>query len=186
MSVRRTPWSGLKTLVRRGGHRHDVVMVRVEPVTPPWAEALRLGDAAFADRFGISVVSGWGGFPETVPLLARYAASGQPPEWGPHLVFDEDGALVGTGGWKGAPVDGVAELGYAVAPARRDRGIATAVVGHLLTAARDAGLRVAVAHTLTMESSSAAVLRECGFRQVGEFVDPDDRPIWRWERSPRA
>ena len=98
-----------------------------------------------------------------------------------HLVFDADGALVGNGGWKGAPADGVAEVGYAVAPERRRRGIATAVVRELVARARAAGLRLVIAHTLPQRSASTTVLDRCGFAHVGELVDPDDGVVWRWE-----
>ena len=47
----------------------------------------------------------------------------------PALLRRADGALIGFGGFKGAPRDGDVEIGYAVAPDRQGRGIATAVVG---------------------------------------------------------
>lgn len=100
---------------------------------------------------------------------------------GPHLVFDDDGALVGNGGWKGAPVDGTAELGYAVAPARRGKGIATAVVQTLVERGRTAGVRLVRAHTLAEESASTSVLRRCGFSKIAELDDPDEGKVWRWE-----
>ena len=126
------------------------------------------------------VEEGWEGFPEVVPFLVRAARDDSLRHWGPHLVFDEDGALVGNAGWKGAPVDGVAELGYSVAPARRGRGIATAVVLELLARGRRAGLVEAVAHTLPERSPSTSVLARCGFTKVGDSVDPQDGPVWRW------
>lgn len=156
-------------------------MVTVEPVTPAWAEALAEGDEVFEQRFGVPVVAGWDAFGEVISLLLKASNSGTPPEWGPHLVFDDDGALVGNGGWKGAPVDGTAELGYAVAPARRGKGIATAVVQTLVERGRTAGVRLVRAHTLAEESASTSVLRRCGFSKVAELDDPDDGPVWRWE-----
>ncbi len=155
-------------------------MVRVEPVTRAWAEALAVGDDVFSQRFGVAVEQDWAGFPEVVPFLVRAASSGTAGEWGPHLVFDEDGALVGNAGWKGPPEDGAAELGYSVAPARRGRGIATAVVRQLLARARAAGLAEAIAHTLPERSPSTSVLTRCGFEKVDEVVDPEDGPVWRW------
>jgi RimJ/RimL family protein N-acetyltransferase len=157
--------------------------MRLEPVTLDWAEALAEGDDVFAARFGVRVEAGWDGFPETVGFLLAAARSGDPPAWGPHLFFDDDGALVGNGGWKGPPRDGYAELGYAVAPARQRRGIATAAVRELVERARRAGLRVAVAHTLAEPTPSAKVLERCGFVRTGELVDPDEGPVWRWERE---
>lgn len=161
---------------------NDAGVVQVEPVTLGWATALARGDADFTREFGVRVEPGWAGFPEVIPMMVRHASQERPAMWGPHLVFDVDGSLVGNGGWKGPPVDGVAELGYAVAPARRNRGIAAAVVNRLLAAAREAGLTTAIAHTLTTESASTRVLTKCGFQHCGTTHDPEDGPVWRWER----
>lgn len=155
-------------------------MVTVEPITPGWAHALAAGDKVFEQRFGVPVVAGWAPFPEVIPFMVDAAAS-ESPEWGPHLVFDDDGALVGNAGWKGAPVDGTAELGYAVAPDRRGKGIATTTVRLLIARGHTAGVRLVRAHTLAAESASTSVLRRCGFAWAGEFVDPEDGPVWRWE-----
>ena len=56
-------------------------MLRIEPVTVPWADALAEGDDVFARRFGIPVEPGWEGFAEVRPFLVRCAASPEPPEW---------------------------------------------------------------------------------------------------------
>lgn len=156
-------------------------MVQVHPLTEAWADALAQGDDVFAARFGVAVEENWAGFPDVIPHLPDMARSGTSPAWGTHLVFDDDGALVGIGGWKGEPVDGVAELGYAVSPARQGRGVATAVVRELLRRARAAGLRMAVAHTLAEMSASTSVLQRCGFDKVEELVDADEGSVWRWE-----
>jgi RimJ/RimL family protein N-acetyltransferase len=76
------------------------------------------------------------------------------------------------------------ELGYAVAPARQGRGIATAAVRILIDRARAAGATVVRAHTLPQPSPSTRVLIRCGFTQVGEVDDPDGDAgrVWRWER----
>lgn len=158
-------------------------MVTVERATVAWLEALVEGDDVFAARFGLPVVEDWAGFPEAVPHTLA-AVQDQPDQtWGTHLFFDDaDGALVGFGGWKGAPVDGAAELGYAIAPARQGRGLATAVVEELIGRARTAGLVTALAHTLAEDNASTAVLRKTGFTQVAVVDDPGDGPLWRWER----
>lgn len=161
-------------------------MVRVEPVTRDWADALAEGDATFSERFGVPVEAGWSGFPEALTLLVDATRGNGPNDWGPHLFFDADGALVGNGGWKGPPIDGAVELGYAVAPARQGRGIATAVVKELGRRARVAGVRRVLAHTLDQESASTSVLRRCGFKKVEDLVDPVDGPVWRWELDLRT
>jgi GNAT superfamily N-acetyltransferase len=155
--------------------------VRVEALRLDWAEALAHGDAVFSDRFGIPVEPGWTGFPDALPILLDAARAGADPRWGPQLFFDSDGALVGNGGWKGPPNDGVVELGYAVAPSRQRRGIATTVVRELLARARRADVRQVCAHTLAEENASTKVLRRCGFARTAELDDPDEGPGWRWE-----
>lgn len=121
-------------------------------------------------------LSGGDGFPRRV-TARRYAR-----RVGTASRLRRDTALVGNAGWKGEPVDGAAELGYAVAPSRRGRGIATAV-RELVARASVAGLRTVVAHTLAEPSPSTSVLARCGFAKVAEVVDPNDGPIWRWELS---
>ena len=100
-------------------------------------------------------------------------------EWAKALA--EGDAVFGTGGGTGTPALGAAELGYAVAPARLRRGIATAVVRELVERGRRAGLRVVVAHTLAEENASTKVLTRCGFTKTAELDDPDEGRVWRWE-----
>ena len=33
-------------------------------------------------------------------------------------------------------------------------------------------------------NASGRVLAKCGFRRVGEVIDPDDGVVWRWEIRP--
>ena len=156
-------------------------MVRVEPATVAWLEALVEGDEVFEERFGVRVEPGWAGFPEAVPLVLAELRDGRPAEWGTHLFFAaDDGALIGFGGWKGPPVDGAAELGYAVAPARQGRGVATEAVRILVERARAAGVGLVLAHTLPEDSPSTGVLRRSGFASAGAVADGDD-VVWRWE-----
>ena len=155
--------------------------IRIEPVTREQADALSNSDAESTRRFGGPVEAGWAGFPEALPIIIAAAREGGPGQWGPHLFFGEDGAMIGNGGWKGPPVDGAAELGYAVAPARQGRGVATAIVRELVRRARAAGLHMVFAHTLAAESASTSVLARCGFARAAELTDPDEGPVWRWE-----
>ena len=157
------------------------MIVRVEPVTREWAQSLADGDAAFAARHGGVVEPGWMDFPEVLPRLIEGVLRNGPSPWGWHLVFDTAGALIGNCGWKGDPVEGVAELGYAIAPACRNRGAATAVVRELLQRGRAAGLQTAGAHTRPQESASTTVLRRCGFVHVADVTDPEQGTLWRWE-----
>jgi len=159
-----------------------LVVVNVLPARLDWLEALAQGDDIFSARFGIPVVTDWVGFPEALPTAIEEARRRPEDPWGTHLFFDDDGALVGFGGFKGEPGDGEVELGYAVAPVRQGRGIATAVVEELLGRARTAGVKVVSAHTLAEENASTAVLRKTGFTRTGELREPDG-DVWRWERA---
>jgi RimJ/RimL family protein N-acetyltransferase len=156
-------------------------MVNVVPARVEWLEALVEGDDVFTDRFGTAVVEGWVGFPEALPVTLEAMRREPDNEWGTHLFFDElDGALVGIGGWKGRPQEGEVELGYAVAPARQGRGIATAVVQELVGRAQRAGVAVVTAHTLPEPNASNAVLRKCGFGRGPDVVE-EGVTVWRWE-----
>jgi ribosomal-protein-alanine N-acetyltransferase len=159
-----------------------LVVVNVLPARLDWLEALAQGDDVFSARFDIPVVADWIGFPEALPAAIEEARRRPEDPWGTHLFFDDDGALVGFGGFKGEPGDGEVELGYAVAPVRQGRGIATAVVEELVGRARTSGVRVVSAHTLAEENASTAVLRKSGFTRTAELHDADG-DVWRWERA---
>jgi aminoglycoside phosphotransferase (APT) family kinase protein/RimJ/RimL family protein N-acetyltransferase len=162
--------------------------LRVVPAKRAWLEALAESDDVFTQRTGIPVETGWmAEFPGIVRYCLQRLDAGDDPSWSIHLFFDTErgGALVGNGGWKGGPIDGVAELGYAVAPACRNQGIAGGAVAVLLAQASRAGLHTVVAHTRREPSASTRVLERRGFHRVGDEHE-DGVPVWRWERPVRA
>jgi [ribosomal protein S5]-alanine N-acetyltransferase len=136
--------------------------IRVVPARLDWLTSLVESDAVFAERFGVPVEPGWIGFPEALPFAVDAARDHDADPWGSHLFFDDDGALVGFGGFKGPPSAGRVEIGYAVAPSRQGRGIATAATRWMIDRARDAGVEAVVAHTLAEVNASIAVLERCG------------------------
>lgn len=102
--------------------------------------------------------------------------------WGTRLFVVDDAApvLVGCGGFKGAPRDGAVELGYAVAPPWRERGVAsTAVRAMLAEAWADTEVQAVIAHTLAEPDASVRVLEKAGFARDGEIEDPDVGAAWR-------
>ena len=60
------------------------------------------------------------------------------------------------------------------------------MAGRLLELARDSdAVDRVVANTRTGENRSTAILRALGFEWLGEAQDPDDGPVWRWEKRLR-
>jgi ribosomal-protein-alanine N-acetyltransferase len=112
----------------------------------------------------------------------------EPDPWlhGFAAIHEELGCVIGTGAFKGPPDDGgTAELAYAIVPAFEGQGFATEVAKALVEfASADERVHLLRAHTLPESNASTRVLAKCGFAFVGEVVDPDDGPVWRWERRP--
>ena len=163
-------------------HGDEVNPVAVVPARLDWLEALVEGDHVFTERFGVAVEAGWAGFPEALPATVESARRQTEDPWGTQLFF-EDETLVGLGGFYGPPVDGMVEIGYAVAPSRQRRGVATAAVEILLGRAVEAGVALVIAHTLARVNPSTAVLGKTGFVRTSVHDDPDLGEVWRWERA---
>jgi len=100
------------------------------------------------------------------------------------MVEADGGATVGNCGFKGPPdADGAVEIAYGVDASQQGRGFATEAAAALADFAfSQPGVRRVRAHTLPAASPSTRVLEKCGFERVGEVVDPEDGPVWRWER----
>ena len=85
--------------------------------------------------------------------------------------------LVGSGGFKGLPVDGVVEIGYHVLAPYRRRGYATEAVGALLGwALQHEGVQGVVAETAEENVPSLALLARLGFERA---ADPDSEGMLR-------
>ena len=76
------------------------------------------------------------------------------------------------------------EVAYFTFPGEEGRGIASAMAFALVQLAQAAatGASTLCAHTLPERNASCRVLEKAGFVHVGTVVDPEDGPIWRWER----
>ena len=118
--------------------------------------------------------------------LALLEANPEPTPWihGFDLLDRESGESVGSCGFKGPPDDaGMVEIAYGIAPAHRNQGLATeATAAATAFALADPQVQTVRAHTLPEENASTRVLTKCGFRKLGEVLDPEDGPVWRWER----
>ena len=154
--------------------------MRLRLVTPDLALLDALVDDAAAA--GLEVAEGWDVFPDSLPRVREaLAADPASARGGTRLcVAGEPPTVVGWGGFKGAPRDGVVELGYAVAPAWRGRGIASAAVRAMLDEAfADPEVTAVIAHTLAEPGPSPRVLQKAGFLNEGKLAE-EDGVVWRF------
>ena len=159
--------------------------VLVGLVTPD----LELLDAAIDDRpalgrgLACEVSEGWVVSPEALRRVRdALAADSESAGWGTRFfVLDEPRTLVGWGGFKGPPREGVVELGYEVAPRWEGRGLATAAVREMVREAFAAPeVQSVVAHTLAEPGPSVRVLEKADFVHTGEVPDERFRKAWRF------
>ncbi len=166
--------------------------LHLRPLSPAELLALREGDEQFAAESRLKPADG---------LRAMLVSDDVSPAWLErlHAAVDRDpwqfgyvvlekmtGVAVGMAGFKGAPdKDGVVEIAYGIAPAYRGLGYATeAAKGLVEFASADERVRRICAHTLPERNASTFVLTKAGFELRGAVVDPEDGPVWRWERDP--
>jgi RimJ/RimL family protein N-acetyltransferase len=119
--------------------------------------------------------------------LAQLDASREPDPWihGYALFHRLSGAEIGSCGFKGPPsTEGMVEIAYAVAADYQSQGYATEAAEALTAFAfNDSRVQTVRAHTLSQPNASTRVLTKCGFQFVGDVIDPEDGPVWRWERQ---
>jgi RimJ/RimL family protein N-acetyltransferase len=123
------------------------------------------------------------------PHVAKRAldnvARGCSPMWAVpfNIVSVLDALVVGGCGFKGAPVEGVVEIGYGIAPTCMRRGFAKRGVGLMLEMARASNIREVIAHISAENEPSAALARSIGFIAEGPVVDSDGEEVvrWRWK-----
>jgi ribosomal-protein-alanine N-acetyltransferase len=169
----------------------DTARLRLLPFAPADLLALIEGVAACEARMGLQVADGLREFfvsGEVSPAwLEQLRAASAPDPWrhGFAIVDREAGVVIGSAGFKGPPDDeGIVEIAYAIVPSHEGRGYATETAGALVAFAfADPRVRRARAHTLPAANASTRVLAKNRFEKVGEVVDPEDGPVWRWERS---
>ena len=118
--------------------------------------------------------------------LALFHAATSVDPWvhGFSVVLRDTDTVVGSAGFKGPPVDGVVEIAYGLNPEYQGKGYATEAAEALTAYAFESGkVRVVRAHTLPELNASGRVLTKCGFRHIGEVIDPEDGLVWRWEKE---
>lgn len=144
------------------------------------------GNKFIAEKLNVKVQDNWTEFGVGALhySLDKLLESEEEKYWWTYFpIHKQDNKLIGSGGYKGKPAtDGTVELGYEIAPAYRNRGLATEMTRGLIeNAFKDDKVKSIIAHTLGQENASTKVLQKCGFEKVQEINDPDDGLIWRWE-----
>jgi [ribosomal protein S5]-alanine N-acetyltransferase len=138
----------------------------------------------FARQLDVSIVDGWTSFPEALPYGHKYLkAHPEALEWWTYLfVHTADKALIGLGGYKGQPdASGMVEIGYEIAPAYRERGLATEAARGLVDHAfSQPPAKIVDAHTLAEINPSTKVLEKIGLKNIATIEDPDDGALWHW------
>jgi ribosomal-protein-alanine N-acetyltransferase len=118
----------------------------------------------------------------------RVAQAPDPWEFGYTVVHAASQRAIGGVIFKGAPdTEGFVEIAYGIDEAFQGHGYATEAAAALVDFAfADPRVRVVCAHTSREAVASPRVLENCGFTHVGEVVDPEDGPVWRFEKRRPA
>jgi len=168
--------------------------VRLRAFSPEDLLALLEGVPQCEARMGVRLADGLRDFfvsgEVSAAWLERLRAAKAADPWlhGFAVIERASETAVGTAGFKGPPGDdGAVEIAYAIVPAKEGRGYATEAAASLVAFAfNDPRVRSVRAHTLPTLNASTRVLAKCNFTRVGEVVDPDDGPVWRWQRARDA
>ncbi|MEL6675941.1 MAG: GNAT family N-acetyltransferase [Bacteroidota bacterium] len=111
-----------------------------------------------------------------------YQQVGYAPPWIGYIAIRGDQA-VGTCSFKGPPREGKVEIAYFTFPEFEGQGIGTEMARLLTQIGQEAGQKVRLtARTLMEENASTAILRKNGYQLLGEVIDPEDGPVWEWEK----
>lgn len=162
----------------------ETTNLRLVPCELSHFEAL-LNDPEQIERMlGVTVAEGWLEFGEAMTFgYEHLKANPDALGWRTYLfVHVGDEALIGNGGFKGAPDEGsMVEIGYVLAPAYQNRGLATeAALGLVSHAFSQPQIRMVDAHTLAEVNPSTRVLEKVGMRLIGTAHDPDEGEVWHW------
>ena len=144
------------------------------------------GNEILAKEIRVTIQDDWTEFGVSALKYAldRLTENEEEHNWWTYFpIHRQDNKLIGSGGYKGKPTEkGTVELGYEIAPAYRNRGLATEMTKGLIeNAFKNGRVKAIIAHTLGQETASTKVLQKCGFEKVEEINDPDDGLIWKWE-----
>ncbi|MDT4898990.1 MAG: [ribosomal protein S5]-alanine N-acetyltransferase [Acidobacteriota bacterium] len=168
-------------------HKRIIKTANLEliPCELEYLEAIMRDKKELEQILSVTVPDNWPQMPESLDYVYKALhADPASPEWGYHLfVHTKDRALIGEGGYKGRPdAEGVVEIGYAIIPEYRRRGLASEAARGLTDKAfSHAEVAVVQAHTLKDGTASINVLKKLGMKFVGTAVDPDEGEVFQWQ-----
>lgn len=154
--------------------------------TPDMLEQALAGDEALAACLRVNVPALWTEFgaPVLSYALEQLKLGDAGKNWWTYFpIHKSDHSLIGTCGYKGPPNEaGEVEIGYEIAEAYRNRGLATELAKALADKAFHAeGVRSVLAHTLGEVNASTKVLSKCGFQKTEVIEDEEHGTLWKWE-----
>jgi [ribosomal protein S5]-alanine N-acetyltransferase len=160
------------------------------PLELKHVQALERDPQQLAALLGLTIPDGWPHFPEAYSVKHYSKIKDEPNAggWGTYLFLSRDrSSLVGSGGYKGRPANGLVEIGYEVAPVFQNQGFATeaaqAMVAHAFSYPE---VEFVLAHTLSQSNASTKVLEKAGMAFIGTVADPKEGTVWRWRIARSA
>ena len=158
--------------------------LRLIPCEPLHLETVMQDKKGLEPLLGVSVPDSWPEFPQAIPYVLEKLRSDPSSAgwWTYFFVHAADRVLVGEGGLKGGPDGtGKVEIGYAIVPEYRRRGLATeAARGLAQWAFSHPQVSAVEAETLPDGHASIRVLEKLGMKQVAAT----DRVVrWRVDRE---
>lgn len=168
----------------------ETARLQLIPCELAYFEAILQDEEQLASLLRVSLARDWLGFqaaqeamqPSYDYLKAHPSVLG----WWTYLFIHKlERKLIGLGGFKGeATEEWKVEIGYAIAPDYRMKGLAAeAARGMLDYAFSHPQVRRVEAHTLPERNASTRVLEKVGLKRIGTVHDPEDGEIWRWSLS---
>jgi [ribosomal protein S5]-alanine N-acetyltransferase len=155
----------------------------LKPATLPLLDSIVNDKSRLETLLGVAIPDKWPDYREAYSFSYKLLkADPTILSWWTYLfICPDEKSLVGSGGFKGKPKDGVVEIGYEIAPEFRNRGFATeAARGMVEFAFSNPEVTSVQARTLAEINPSVKILQKLGMKLIGEKVDPDDGPIWLW------
>nr|WP_294948771.1 GNAT family protein [uncultured Mucilaginibacter sp.] len=124
-------------------------------------------------------------FPEWAEMVQMsvdyYTRVGFNPPWISYYA-EENGQLVGCGGFKGKPTNGQVEIAYYTFPDYEHKGVGGRMCRELVALAQQADSSITItARTLPGENHSTQILKKNNFELAGTIMDEEDGEVWEWK-----